>query len=90
MENDSSKNRMRKKFQNLNESIEIIEMLYQTNFIILVLSSARHKVVVWDDHERKNRTEFTFNSVIRSIKIRRDMLVVILEHKAFIFSLNSL
>lgn len=65
-------------------------MLYKTNFIILVLSSARHKVVIWDDHECKNRSEITFNSVIKSIKLRKDMLVVILEHKAFIFSFMTL
>jgi len=54
-------------------------MMYKTNFIVLVLSSARHKVVIWDDHERKNRTEITFNSVVKSVRLRKDMLVVVLE-----------
>jgi hypothetical protein len=55
--------------QNLNESVELIEMMYKTNFIVLVLSSARHK----------NRTEITFNSPVKNVKLRKDMLVVILE-----------
>ena len=65
-------------------------MMYRTNFIILVLSSARHKVIVWDDHERKNRTEVTFNSVIKAVKVRKDMLVIVLEEKTFIFSFPNL
>ena len=79
IQNDSSSDKIKKKIQNLNESVEIIEMMYKTNFIVLVLSSARHKVVIWDDYERKNRTEITFNSVVKNVKLRKDMLVVILE-----------
>jgi len=65
-------------------------MMYKTNFIVLVLSAARHKVVIWDDFERKNRTEISFNSVVRNIKLRKDMLVVVLDTKTFIFSFMNL
>ena len=65
-------------------------MMYKTNFIVLVLSSARHKVIIWDDHERKNRTEITFNSVIKAVKVRKDMLVIVLELKTFVFSFHTL
>jgi hypothetical protein len=63
----------------LGESVELIEMMYRTNFIVLVLSSQRQKVVIWDDYERKNRTEISFNAVVKNVKLRKDMLVVILE-----------
>ena len=65
-------------------------MMYRTNFIILVLSSARNKVIVWDDHERKNRTEVTFNSIIKAVRVRKDLLVIVLEEKTFIFSFPGL
>lgn len=65
-------------------------MMYKTNFIVLVLSAARHKVVIWDDFERKNRTEISFNSVVRNIKLRKDMLVVVLDTKTFVFSFMNL
>lgn len=90
IQNDSSSDKIKKKIQCLDESVEIIEMMYKTNFIVLVLSSARHKVIIWDDHERKNRTEITFNSVVKSVKLRKDMLVIVLEHKTFIFSFLTL
>jgi WD repeat-containing protein 45 len=65
-------------------------MMYKTNFIVLVLSATRHKVVIWDDFERKNRTEISFNSVVRNIKLRKDMLVVVLDTKTFVFSFMNL
>ena len=90
IQNDCESDRIKKKFQNLGESVELIEMLYKTNFIILVLSSQRHKVVVWDDSERKNRTEISFNSVVKQVRLRKDMLVVVLENKAFVFTFTGL
>jgi len=90
IQNDSSSDKIKKKLQNLGQSVELIEMMYKTNFIVIVLSSARHKVVIWDDYERKNRTEITFNSQVKNIKLRKDMLVVILEQKTFIFQFTTL
>lgn len=90
IQNDSSSNKLKKKIQILNESVELIEMMYKTNFIVLVLSASPNKVVIWDDFERKNRTEISFNSVIRNIRLRKDMLVVVLDTKTFIFSFMNL
>lgn len=90
IQNDSSSDRIKKKLQNLGQTVELIEMMYKTNFIVLVLASARHKVVIWDDFERKNRTEITFNSQVKNIKLRKDMLVVVLEQKTFVFSFLTL
>lgn len=65
-------------------------MMYRTNFIVLVLTSQRHKIIIWDDFERKNRTEISFNSVIKNVKLRKDMLAVVLETKTFIFAFQTL
>ncbi len=67
-------------------------MMYKTNIIVLVYSAAKNKVVVWDDHEKKNRTEITFNQgqEIKSIRLRKDMLVVVLEDKLFVFNFETL
>lgn len=90
IQNDCSSDKIKKKLQNLGESVELIEMMYRTNFIVLVLSSQRQKVVIWDDYERKNRTEISFNAVVKNVKLRKDMLVVILEQKTFIFAFMAL
>ena len=67
-------------------------MMYKTNIIVLVLASQKNKVVIWDDHEKKNRTEITFNagSEIRNIRLRKDMLVVVLDDKVFVFNFETL
>jgi hypothetical protein len=39
IQNDCSSDKIKKKLQNLGESVELIEMMYRTNFIVLVLSS---------------------------------------------------
>ena len=92
VQNDSSSTRLKKKSQVLNESVCLIEMMYKTNIIVLVLASQKNKVVIWDDHEKKNRTEITFNagSEIRNIRLRKDMLVVVLDDKVFVFNFETL
>ena len=49
-------------------------------------------MVIWDDHEKKNRTEITFNSniVIKNIKLRKEMLLVVMEDKVFVFNFETL
>jgi hypothetical protein len=83
---------LKKKSQNLGESVELIEMMYKTNIIVLVYANQRNKVVIWDDHEKKNRTEITFNTTIeiKNIKLRKEMLIVVLEDKIFVFNFETL
>jgi hypothetical protein len=54
--------KLKKKSQLIQEGpVALIEMMYKTNIIVLVLANQKNKVVIWDDHEKKNRTEITFN-----------------------------
>jgi len=78
--------------QNLDNEVYLIEMMYKTNVIVFVYANERNKVVIWDDHEKKNRTEITFNAnqIIMNIKLRKDMMVVILHEKTFIFNFTTL
>lgn len=85
--------KLKKKSQLIAEGpVELIEMMYKTNIIVLVLANHKNKVVIWDDHEKKNRTEITFNQGqdIKNIKLRKDMLVVVLEDKVFVFNFETL
>ena len=65
-------------------------MMYKSNIIVLVFMRQKKKVVIWDDNEKKNRTEITFNSEIKNIKLRKEMLAVVLEDKVFIFNFETL
>jgi len=48
-------------------------MMYKSNIIVMVLTKQKRRVAIWDDHEKKNRTEITFNSDIKNIRLRKDM-----------------
>ena len=49
-------------------------------------------MVIWDDHEKKNRTEITFNAnqLVMNVKLRKDMMIVVLHEKTFIFNFVTL
>lgn len=68
----------------------MIEMMYKTNFIALVFTNAKQKVVIWDDHEKKNRTEITFKTDVKKIQLSKNMMAVVLENQTFVFSFMDL
>lgn len=92
LQNDSGSTRLKKKVQDLKKNIALVEMMYKTNVIVLVYENQRNKVVIWDDHEKKNRTEITFNAnqLIMNVKLRKDMMIVVLNEKTFIFNFVTL
>ena len=92
LQNDSGSTRLKKKVQDLGKNIALVEMMYKTNVIVLVYEQQRNKVVIWDDHEKKNRTEITFNAnqLIMNVKLRKDMMIVVLNEKTFIFNFVTL
>lgn len=65
-------------------------MMYKTNFIVLVLEDSSDKVVIWDDYERRHVTEISFNSDVKNVLLRKDMLIVALQDKSFVFEFISL
>lgn len=65
-------------------------MMYKTNFIVLVLADSRRKVIIWDDYERRNALEISFNSDVRNVLLRKDMLIIALDDKSFVFEFISL
>ena len=81
-----------KKSRVIGESVALIEMMQTTNIFVLVYTNQRNKLVIWDDNEMKNRTEITFNAGqdIKNIKLRKDMLIVVLEDKVFVFNFDTL
>ncbi|MED6113244.1 Autophagy- protein 18c [Stylosanthes scabra] len=74
---------------------KIVEMLFRCNILGLVGSAANthyppNKVLIWDDHQSRCIGEFTFRSEVRGVKLRRDRIVVVLEHKIYIYNLMDL
>lgn len=73
----------------------IVEMLFRSNILVLVGVKANsqyppNKVVIWDDHQSRCIGEFAFRSDVRAVKLKRDRIVVVLEHKIYVYSFMDL
>ncbi|URE25786.1 zinc finger C3HC4 type family protein [Musa troglodytarum] len=73
----------------------IVEMLFHCNFLALVGEDTNtqfppNKVMIWDDHQRRCTYELTFRSHVRGVKLRRDLIVVVLENKIYVYNFADL
>ncbi|KAG9155121.1 hypothetical protein Leryth_011100 [Lithospermum erythrorhizon] len=78
-----------------NGGFRIIKMLFRCNILALAGGKSNtqyppNKVIIWDDHQSQCIGEFTFRSEVRAVKLRRDRVVVVLEHKIYAYNFMDL
>ena len=67
-------------------------MMYNTNILVLVYENYRNRVVIWDNQEKRSGAELILfeNQIIINLKLRKDLMVVVLKDKALIYDFVSL
>jgi len=73
----------------------VVAMLFRTNILAFAGGGRSphfqpHKVFLWDDRQSQTIAELTFRSAVKSVRLRKDLVVVVLTNKVYVYAFRTL
>lgn len=81
--------------RDLNGGIGLVEMLFRCNLMALVgggpsPQAPPHRVLIWDDHAKREIGELSFRQVVLRVRLRKDAIAVALRDRVYVYHLADL
>jgi len=75
--------------------IGIAEMLLRSNILALVGGGIlpkfpKNRIIIWDDYQNRAIAELEFSSEVKAVKIRKEVVVAVLENEVHVYHFNNL
>lgn len=66
-------------------------MLFRSNLVCTVATGPQaRKVMIWDDNRQRFIGEVSVRSVVKSVKMRRDRMIIVCQNKICVYNLENL
>lgn len=74
--------------------LELVQMLNNTGLFVLIgngknIDYPSNKLFIWNENTEKIELDIEYNDIVKNIKIRSDILVVVLEYKTILYEMLS-
>ncbi|XP_047312234.1 autophagy-related protein 18a-like [Impatiens glandulifera] len=81
----------RREFGGNDGGIDTVQMLFQCNIMALIGRGLDphyppNKVMIWDDHKGRCTGDLSFRSDVKSVRLRRDRVVVVFKQKILVYN----
>ncbi|KAL8109355.1 autophagy-related protein 18a-like [Apium graveolens] len=80
-----------------NSSFSIVQLLFQCNFMVCVGSGTetesnfpKTKLMVWDDHDCRYKSQLTVRSPIMAVRLRNDRIVVVMTQRVHVYGTKDM